>query len=90
MHMASWVHYAGTEDTAQNSTPMDSIWRYLKDHYNMAAKGSDFLNITQVTYTAGTLTLTYYKQYRGVVMNNLRRKGNSMGVKKNGILLKEE
>ena len=45
MHVASWVHYAEAEDIVQDSTSMDSIWRYLQEHYNITTKGSSFLNI---------------------------------------------
>ena len=77
MHVASWVHYAEAEDIVQDSTSMDSIWRYLQEHYNITTKGSSFLNI-------------YYKQYKGAFINNLRRLGNLTGVKKNRVLLKED
>ena len=91
MNIASWVHYTEAEDIVRDSTSMESIWKSLQEHYNIAAKGSDFLKITRVIHNNGMLASTYYKEYRGTFIDNMRKKGSSMGVRKGGApFLKDE
>ena len=91
MNIASWVHYTEAEDIVRDSTSMESIWKSLQEHYNIAAKGSDFLKITRVIHNNGMLASTYYKEYRGTFIDNMRKKGSSMGIRKGGApFLKDE
>ena len=90
MHVASWVHYMESEEIMRDSTPLDYIWKYLQEHYNISAKGSDFLKITLVGHKPNMLASTYYKEYRRAFIDKLGKKGSSMGVKMDRALLRED
>ena len=49
-HIVSFVHYTEADDIDQNSSSIEWIFSYLHDHYDIAAKGSNFLKITEHTY----------------------------------------
>ena len=61
-HIVTFVHYTEADDIDQHSTSVDWIFNYLQNHYNIQAKGSNFLKITDHTFKAGTLPQVFYKQ----------------------------
>ena len=72
-HVASFVHYTETDDIDQLSKSMEWIFTYLRQHYNIEAKGSNLLKITEHTYKSGTSHQVFYKQFRTSWLNNLRK-----------------
>ena len=52
-HIVSFVNYTEADDVDQNSTSMEWIFSYLRETYDIAAKGSNFLKITEHTYKTG-------------------------------------
>ena len=74
-HIVSFVHYTEADDIDQSSKSVDWIFQYLRQHYNIEAKGSNFLKITEHSYKSGTLPQVFYKQFRTSFINNLRKQG---------------
>jgi hypothetical protein len=72
-HVASFVFYTEQDDIDQNSTSLEWIFSYLQRHYNIEARGANFLNITEHTFTAGTSPQVFYKQFRASFLSNLRK-----------------
>ena len=77
-HITSFVHYTESDDIDQISKSMDWIFTYLRQHYNIEAKGSNLLKITEHTYRSGTSHQVFYKQFRTSWLNNLRKQGDLM------------
>jgi hypothetical protein len=77
-HITSFVHYTEADDIDQISKSIDWIFTYLRQHYNIEAKGSNLLKITEHTYKSGTSHQVFYKQFRSSWLNNLRKEGEVM------------
>jgi hypothetical protein len=86
-HVASFVFYTEQDDIDQNSTSLTWIFSYLERHYNIEARGANFLNITEHTFTAGTSPQVFYKQFRASFLNNLRKTNDKMEHKGPGKVL---
>lgn len=89
-HIVSFVHYTEADDIDQSSTSVEWIFKYLKQHYNIEAKGSNFLKITEHSYKSGTLPQVFYKQFRTSFLNNLRKEGEVMTHKGGKVLTQNE
>ena len=89
-HVVSFVHYTEADDIDENSTSMDWIFSYLRGHYNIEAKGSNLLKITEHTYKSGTSHQVFYKQFRTSFINNLRKAGEIMTHKGGAALTSDE
>ena len=83
-HVASFVFYTEADDINESSTSLDWIFNYLKEHYNIQARGANFLKITQNVYNSKMLPQVFYKQLRASFVDNLRKKGEKA---KGGIVL---
>lgn len=59
-------------------TGLKWIFRYLRQHYDIVAKGSNFLKITEHAYKSGTSYHVLYKQFRTSFVNNLGKAGEVM------------
>ena len=77
-HVSSFVYYTETDDIDQLSKSMEWIFTYLRQHYNIEAKGSNLLKITEHTFKSGTSHQVFYKQFRTSWLNNLRKQGEVM------------
>ena len=88
-HIVSFVFYTEADDIDQSSTSLDWIFSYLKQHYNIQAKGANFLKITEHNYTSCMLPQVFYKQFRASFLNNLRKK-NEKVTHKGGMVLQED
>ena len=77
-HIVSFVHYTEADDIDQNSTGLEWILTYLRQHYNIEARGANFLKITEHCYKSDMQPQVFYKQFRTSFINNLRRKGEVM------------
>ena len=89
-HIVTFVHYTEADDIDQHSTSVDWIFNYLQNHYNIQAKGSNFLKITDHTFKSGTLPQVFYKQFRTSFLNNLRKEGEVMTHKGGQALTEDE
>ena len=89
-HVSSFVHYTETDDIDQLSKSMEWIFTYLRQHYNIEAKGSNLLKITEHTYKSGTSHQVFYKQFRTSWLNNLRKQGEVMQHKGGKVLTVDE
>ena len=89
-HIVTFVHYTEADDIDQHSTSVEWIFNYLQNHYNIQAKGSNFLKITDHTFKAGTLPQVFYKQFRTDFINNLRKEGEMMTHKGGQVLTEDE
>ena len=49
-HIVSFVHYTEADDIDQSSTSLEWILTYLRQHYNIEARGANFLKITEHSY----------------------------------------
>ena len=77
-HVVSFVHYTEADDIDQSSTSMEWIFKYLRQHYNIEAKGANFLKITEHSYKPDMQPQVFYKQFRASFINNLRKTGEIM------------
>ena len=77
-HIVSFVNYTEADDIDQSSTSLEWILTYLRQHYNIEARGANFLKITEHCYKSTMLPQVFYKQFRTSFINNLRRKGEVM------------
>ena len=89
-HIVTFVHYTEADDIDQHSTSVEWIFNYLQNHYNIQAKGSNFLKITDHTFKVGTLPQVFYKQFRTDFVNNLRKEGELMTHKGGQALAEDE
>ena len=89
-HIVSFVHYTEADDIDQASTSVEWIFKYLKQHYNIEAKGSNFLKITEHTFKSGVSPQVFYKQFRAGFLNNLRKQGEVMTHKGGKVLVSDE
>ena len=89
-HVVSFCHYTEQDDIDKNSTSMEWIFSYLERHYNIEARGANFLNITNHTFANGTNPQVFYKQFRADFLNNLRKTGDKMEHKGPGKTLAED
>ena len=77
-HIVSFVHYTEADDIDQSSTSLEWILTYLRQHYNIEARGANFLKITEHCFKSNMQPQVFYKQFRTSFINNLRRKGDMM------------
>ena len=75
-HIANYCHYSEQDDIVNNSTSLTWVWDYLKDHYNIATRGSKFLDIAAIKPKSGEVPMVFYKQVRARIRDNLRKKGS--------------
>ena len=86
-HVASFVFYTEADDINESSTSLDWVFNYLKEHYNIQAKGANFLKITENVYNAKMLPQVFYKQLKASFVDNLRKQGEKA---KGGIVLQAD
>ena len=60
-HIVSFVHYTEADDIDQSSTSLEWILQYLRQHYNIEARGANFLKITEHCYKSTMLPQVFYK-----------------------------
>ena len=84
------THYTEHSDIKMQSTCFAWIVRYLERHYDIEARGAHFMNVAKITYKKGTLPQTFYKQFRALFDDNLRKKGEIMVHKNNHELTEDE
>ena len=89
-HISSFVYYTEADDIDQISKSLEGIFSYLRQHYNIEAKGSNLLKITEHTYKSGTSHQVFYKQFRTSWLNNLRKQGEIMTHKGGKVLTADE
>ena len=74
--LAGFCYYTEQDDVAMRSDSIAWVWNYLEAHYNIAARGANFLKIVDHTYKAGDNHSTFYKQFRASFIDNLRKAGS--------------
>ena len=73
--LASFCYYTEQDDVAMRSDSIEWVWKYLEAHYNIEAKGANFLRIVEHKYKQGENYSTFYKQFRASFLDNLRKAG---------------
>ena len=73
--LAQFCYYTEQDDVAMRSDSIAWVWKYLEAHYNIEAKGANFLRIVEHTYKQGENYSTFYKQFRASFLDNLRKAG---------------
>ena len=89
-HIQSFVYYSEADDVHNHSTSMEWILSYLRSHYNIAAKGSNLLKLTDHVYKPGTPYQSFYKGFRTDWFNNLRKEGEVMTHKGGKVMTEDE
>ena len=89
-HIVSFVHYTEADDIDQSSISLEWIFKYLRQHYNIEARGANFLKITEHCYKSDMQPQVFYKQFRTSFINNLRRTGEIMTHKGDKVLTENE
>ena len=89
-HIVSFVHYTEQDDIDQNSVSVEWIFTYLRKHYNIEAKGANFLKITEHTFKQGMQPQVFYKQFRASFINNLRKRNDKIEHKGPGKVMQED
>ena len=82
----------GHYDTViRHSTSFDWIYTTIRSDYDISAKGIHFFNILSVKYDSEKVTpITFYNQYRTVIINNLSKSGDVIKYKNNHVLTEDE
>ena len=63
----------------RHSTSLDWIYNKIREDYDIQTKGIHFLNIVDLTYDPETKTPAgFYNEYRTVIINNVRRRGETI------------
>ena len=89
-HVQSFVHYTESTDIHLHSTSIEWIFSYLRRHYNIEAKGSNLLKLTDHVYKSGMNYQTFYKGFRTDWHNNLRKEGEVLTHKGGKIMTADE
>ena len=89
-HVQSFVHYTEQNDIYLHSTSIEWVFSYLQKHYNIDAKGSNLLKMTDHVYKSGMPYQTFYKQFRTDWVNNLRKDGEVMTHKGGKVMTADE
>ena len=89
-HIQSFVYYTEQNDIHVHSTSLEWIFSYLRKHYNIEAKGSNLLKITDHVFKIGTNYQVFYKQFRTYWLNNLRKAGEVMTHKGGKVMTTDE
>ena len=74
-HIVGFVYYAVANDIDTDSTSLEWVFKYLRAYYNIEARGSNFLKLTEHVYKSGMLPQVFYRQFRTSFIDNLRMKG---------------
>ena len=88
--IAVLCYYTEQDDIDQCSTSFAWITRYLEKHYNIESRGVHFLDIASLTYKKGTPHQTFFKQFRALFLDNLRKKDDLLEWKNNEKLAADE
>ena len=88
--LAQFCYYTEQDDVAMRSDSIDWIWKYLEAHYNIEARGANFLRIAEHTYKQGENYSTFYKQFRASFLDNLRKAGSKGDPRDPGARLAED
>jgi len=88
--VAVHCYYTEQDDIDQCSTSLSWIIEYLEKHYNIQSKGVHFLDIASLTYKKGTPHQTFFKQFRSMFMDNLRKRGDKLEYKNDEVLQVDE
>ena len=89
-HIANVCHYSEQDDIINNSTSIAWVWTYLETHYNIQTRGSKFLDIAAISPKADENPMTFYKQVRARVRDNLRKTGDRLPYRDNVELREDE
>ena len=76
--IANMCQYSEQSDIMTCSTSLAWIWDYLKKHYNIESRGSHLLDVASINPKPDQKPLVFYKQLRSGILNNLRKKGDSI------------
>ena len=63
-------------DIVERSDSVEWVWQYLMSHYNIEARGANILKIADKTFPAGGNYMVFYKEFRLMILDNLRLKGS--------------
>ena len=63
-------------DITDRSDSLDWCWEYLMNHYNIQARGANILKIADKTFPPGGNYMVFYKEFRLLILDNLRLKGS--------------
>ena len=83
-------HYTEQDQIDQRATSLEWIFQFLEQKYNLSNKGSNFLKIANITYTAGTPYDTFYKQLRSAINDGLLHTGDTLPYRDNEVLTEDE
>ena len=63
-------------DVVERSGSVDWVWEYLMNHYDIQARGANILKIAEKGFPPGGNYNVFYKEFRLMVLDNLRLKGS--------------
>lgn len=63
-------------DVVERSDSVDWVWEYLMNHYDIQARGANILKIADKSFPPGGNYNVFYKEFRLMVLDNLRLKGS--------------
>ena len=63
-------------DVVERSDSMAWVWEFLMNHYNIEARGANILKIADKSFPPGGNYMVFYKEFRLMILDNLRLKGN--------------
>lgn len=83
-------HYTEQDQIDQRATSLEWIFGFIEQKYNLSNKGSNFLKIGNIAFTAGTPYDVFYKQLRSAINDSLLHQGDLLPYRDNLALEEDE
>ena len=74
--LSSCCYKSERYDVVERSDSVDWVWEYLMNHYDIQSRGANILKIADKSFRPGGNYNVFYKEFRLMVLDNLRLKGS--------------
>ena len=74
--LSSCCYKSERYDITDRSDSLDWCWEFLMNRYDIQARGANILKIADKTFPPGGNYMTFYKEFRLMILDNLRLKGS--------------
>ena len=88
--LASCCYKSECYDITDRSDSLDWCWEFLMNRYDIQARGANILRIADKVFPPGGNYMTFYKEFRLMILDNLRLKGSKADPRVAGDKLAED
>ena len=88
--LASCCYKSECYDITDRSDSLDWCWEFLMNRYDIQARGANILRIADKVFPPGGNYMTFYKEFRLMILDNLRLKGSKADPRVTGDKLAED